>query len=74
MAASSWKSVAPWSMLALNMYAIDWNKEMIKFATQFKTTEKTLSTDTKKDLHIGFRPLVFQLTLEYILKHTVRST
>ena len=25
MAASSWKSVAPWSMLALNMYAIDWN-------------------------------------------------
>lgn len=27
MAASSWKSVAPWSMLALNMYAIDWNKK-----------------------------------------------
>ena len=32
---------------------------MIKFVTQYKTTEETLSTDTKKDLHVGFRPLVF---------------
>ena len=32
---------------------------MIKFATQYKTTEETLSTDTKKDLHVGLRPLVF---------------